>query len=102
MQEELKKPEWIGDLIHDGFYDKIVLIGFPYDEGARKAGNRKGSDYGPGKFLTRSERPFKEMTFAEKRERIDYLLFKMKVICITISFIQRTRKLVEYRENENY
>ena len=53
MQEELKKPEWIGDLIHDGFYDKIVLIGFPYDEGARKAGNRKGSDYRPGKFLTR-------------------------------------------------
>ena len=44
-------PEWIGDLIHEGFYDKLVLIGFPYDEGAKKAGNRKGADYGPGKFI---------------------------------------------------
>ena len=52
--------------------------------------------------MTRSERPFKEMTFAEKRERLDYLLFRMKVICKTIFFIQRTRKLVEYREKENY
>ena len=49
-KEEDKKPAvWIGDLIQDGFYDKVVLIGFPYDEGAKKAGNRKGADYGPGK-----------------------------------------------------
>ena len=42
-------PVWLGDLIRDGFYDKLVLIGFPYDEGARKAQNRKGADFGPGK-----------------------------------------------------
>ena len=47
--EENKQAIWLGDLIHDGFYDKVVLIGFPYDEGAKKAGNRKGADYGPGK-----------------------------------------------------
>ena len=48
--EEVKKdPVWLGDLIRDGFYDKVVLIGFPYDEGARKAGNRRGADFGPGK-----------------------------------------------------
>ena len=45
-----KEPEWLGDLIRDGFYDKIVLIGFPFDEGARKAGNRRGADFGPGKY----------------------------------------------------
>jgi hypothetical protein len=27
-----------------------VLIGFPYDEGARKAGERPGADYGPDSF----------------------------------------------------
>lgn len=49
-EEEVKAaPVWLGDLIRDGFYDKVVLIGFPYDEGARKAGNRKGADFAPGK-----------------------------------------------------
>ena len=49
---EDKKPAiWLGDLIQDGFYDKVVLIGFPYDEGAKAAGNRKGADYGPGKQI---------------------------------------------------
>ena len=47
--EEQKPAVWLGDLIQDGFYDKVVLIGFPYDEGAKSAGNRKGADYGPGK-----------------------------------------------------
>lgn len=28
----------------------MVLIGFPYDEGAKSAGNRKGADYGPDSF----------------------------------------------------
>ena len=46
---EEKAPVWLGDLMQDGFYDKVVLIGFPYDEGAKQAGNRKGADYGPGK-----------------------------------------------------
>ena len=44
-----KEPLWLGDLIHESFYDKLVIIGFPYDEGAKKAGSRKGADYGPGK-----------------------------------------------------
>lgn len=47
--EEAKPAIWLGDLIQDGFYDKLVMIGFPYDEGAKTAGNRKGADYGPGK-----------------------------------------------------
>jgi hypothetical protein len=29
-----KQPEWLGDIIQDGFYDKLVIIGFPYDEAA--------------------------------------------------------------------
>ena len=35
-------------MIQDGFYDKLVIIGYPYDEGAKKNGARAGSDYGPG------------------------------------------------------
>ena len=50
-QLPVSDPVWLGDLIRDGFYDKLVLIGFPYDEGARKASNRRGSDFGPGKLL---------------------------------------------------
>lgn len=46
------KQEWhhecIGELIKDGFYDKLIIIGFPYDEGAKRNGARGGSDYGPG------------------------------------------------------
>ena len=34
-KEEEKKPIWLGELFQDGFYDKVVLIGFPYDEGAK-------------------------------------------------------------------
>ena len=50
-QTTVANPVWLGDLIRNGFYDKVVLIGFPYDEGARKAGNRRGADFGPGKYL---------------------------------------------------
>lgn len=42
------QKEYLGDLIRDGFYDKLIIIGFPYDEGAKRAGARGGSDYGPG------------------------------------------------------
>jgi hypothetical protein len=28
-----------------------VIIGFPYDEGAKKNGARCGSDYGPGRII---------------------------------------------------
>ena len=41
---------FIGDIIEEGFYDKLVIIGFPYDEGAKQSGGRKGSDYGPDSF----------------------------------------------------
>jgi len=49
-ESSAKQPVWLGDLFRDGFYDKVVLIGFPYDEGARKAGNRRGADFGPDSF----------------------------------------------------
>lgn len=44
------KKKFIGEIIHDGFYDPIVLIGFPYDLGAKKAGSRAGADLGPDSF----------------------------------------------------
>jgi len=44
------QPEWVGDLIHNSFYDKLVIIGFPYDEGATKSGARLGADLGPDSF----------------------------------------------------
>jgi hypothetical protein len=31
-------PIYIGQLIKDGFYDKLVIIGYPYDEGAKRCG----------------------------------------------------------------
>jgi hypothetical protein len=43
---ELKEALYIGGLIRDGFYDKLVIIGYPYDHGA--APQRRGQDYGPG------------------------------------------------------
>lgn len=50
MVDNSKPAEWIGDLIQDGFYDKLVIIGFPYDEGAKKSGARIGCDLGPDSF----------------------------------------------------
>ncbi len=37
MVDELDKiyPEFIGEWVKEGFHDKLVLIGFPYDLGAR-------------------------------------------------------------------
>jgi hypothetical protein len=29
----------------------LIIIGFPYDEGAKKSGARAGADYGPGNIL---------------------------------------------------
>jgi len=51
VEQKQEAAQWLGELIQDGFYDKLVIIGFPYDEGAKKAGARSGSDYGPGKSL---------------------------------------------------
>jgi hypothetical protein len=30
-QKKEEAPEYIGQIIKDGFYDPLVLIGFPYD-----------------------------------------------------------------------
>ena len=43
-------PQYIGQMVTDGFRDPIVIIGFPYDHGAVKAGNRAGSNFGPDSF----------------------------------------------------
>lgn len=40
----------MGEIVRPGFYDPLVLIGFPYDEGAVTAGSRLGSNYGPDSF----------------------------------------------------
>jgi protein required for attachment to host cells len=33
---------YIGSLIHEGFYDKLIIIGFPYDLGATRCGVKRG------------------------------------------------------------
>jgi len=48
MVEQSTAKEWLADIIHDGFYDKLVIIGFPYDD-AINGSARQGSDLGPGK-----------------------------------------------------
>jgi len=48
--EAYKSSKTIGALFHPGFYDQFVLIGFPYDEGARSSGLRAGAAYGPDCF----------------------------------------------------
>ena len=45
------QEQYIGSLIQEGFYDKLVIIGYPYDQGASKCGQKRGQDYGPGKDL---------------------------------------------------
>ena len=42
--------EYIGQVIKDGFYDPLVLIGFPYDAAVKTTGIRQGADYGPDSF----------------------------------------------------
>ena len=49
-EESVVKKRFIGDLIHDSFYDQLVLIGFPYDQGARNCQFRQGSFLGPDCF----------------------------------------------------
>jgi arginase family enzyme len=52
MVDELDKiyPQFLGDWVKEGFADKLVIIGFPYDLGARQAGQRQGADHGPDSF----------------------------------------------------
>jgi hypothetical protein len=51
MVEQSTAKDWLADIIHDGFYDKLVIIGFPYDD-AINGSARQGSDLGPGKSQT--------------------------------------------------
>ena len=48
--EESQEKRYIGDIFHDSFYDQLVLIGFPYDQGAKNAQLRQGSFLGPDCF----------------------------------------------------
>lgn len=47
---ESNKIRYIGDLVHENFYDQLVIIGFPYDQGAKNAQLRQGSFLGPDSF----------------------------------------------------
>ena len=48
--EAYKSNKVIGSIIPSGFYEKLVLIGFPFDEGAKSSGLRVGAAYGPDCF----------------------------------------------------
>lgn len=48
--ESFKSTKCIGALLHSGFYDKLVLIGFPYDEGSKVSKSRIGSAFAPDCF----------------------------------------------------
>ena len=37
-------------MIHANFYDELVIIGFPYDQGARNHKLRQGAFLGPDSF----------------------------------------------------
>ena len=45
MEENNQK--YIGNLVHEGFYDELVIIGFPYDQGVKNHGLTVGSFLGP-------------------------------------------------------
>lgn len=49
---EADANKYIGSLIKEGFYDKLIIIGYPYDVGATRCGVKKGQDYGAGKYFT--------------------------------------------------
>jgi len=44
------EKKYIGDIIHENFYDPLVIIGFPYDQGAINVQKSKGSYLGPDAF----------------------------------------------------
>jgi hypothetical protein len=46
----VERQQYIGEIVSEGFSDKIVIMGFPYDHGARRANLRAGSNYGPDSF----------------------------------------------------
>ena len=45
MDENNQK--YIGNLVHDGFYEELVIIGFPYDQGVKNHNLTVGSFLGP-------------------------------------------------------
>ena len=45
-----KESPYIESIISEGFYEKCVVIGFPYDFGAREFGRKTGSYLGPDSF----------------------------------------------------
>ena len=44
------EQKYISSLIHESFYDELVIIGFPYDQGAKNLQLRAGSFLGPDSF----------------------------------------------------
>jgi hypothetical protein len=48
--ESNKTQKYLGDLVKPGFYDELVIMGFPYDQGARNQQLRAGSYLGPDSF----------------------------------------------------
>ena len=50
IMESKKDEQTIGHLIIKGFYTKLVLIGFPYEEGCLISKHRRGTKYGPDSF----------------------------------------------------
>ena len=50
LMDCINQQKYISDLIHHSFYDKLVIIGFPYDQGARNKQLRIGSFLGPDSF----------------------------------------------------
>jgi hypothetical protein len=53
MQEEKKSEDpRLGDLIKPGIDGDIVIIGYPHDLGAQRAGKPYGQEYGPGKTFS--------------------------------------------------
>ncbi len=48
--ESFKSKKCIGELVKSGFYDPLVLIGFPYDLAAKQSNLRAGAAYGPDCF----------------------------------------------------
>lgn len=46
----VNKQRYIGDLIHENFYDELVIIGYPYDQFSRFHGLRQGAFLAPDSF----------------------------------------------------
>jgi hypothetical protein len=45
-----QQQKYLSDLIHSSFYDELVIMGFPYDQGARNMQIRAGAYLGSDAF----------------------------------------------------